>query len=54
MVDGKRHGEGTYTDANGAKYVGRWVGDKNFLKKHGEGVHYDLQGRCGIRWQLGG
>ena len=34
LKDNKKHGQGTYTVANGAKYVGEWKGDK----KHGQGT----------------
>ncbi len=32
--DGKRHGQGTYTWADGKKYIGEWKDDK----KHGKGM----------------
>ena len=34
-VDGKRHGEGTYTYEVGRKYVGTWKNDV----RHGEGTY---------------
>jgi hypothetical protein len=41
MVDGKKHGEGTYTWKDGTVYVGSWVDGK----KHGEGTITYKDGR---------
>tara|TARA_B110000211_G_C14014511_1_gene524743 strand:+ start:76 stop:1368 length:1293 start_codon:yes stop_codon:yes gene_type:complete len=39
--DGKRHGQGTYTWANGGKYVGEWLD----AKKHGQGTYTWANGK---------
>jgi hypothetical protein len=39
--DGKRHGQGTYTYANGDKYVGEWRDGK----RHGQGILTYADGR---------
>ncbi len=40
LKDNKKHGQGTYTVANGAKYVGEWKGDK----RHGQGTYVEANG----------
>jgi hypothetical protein len=39
--DGQRHGQGTYTWADGTKYVGAWRDNK----QHGQGTYTWADGR---------
>lgn len=50
-MEGKRHGQGTYTYANGDVYNGEWVDDK----KHGQGIYQYRGYPCQLQgvWQNG-